>query len=84
MRGGHVNQRRGVASQSAPSRARRARMVHRRAAVGGWDGWRREGEGHCTLKDFFFETHAERIDLDGFKFFVLVGLDATNFILSLD
>ena len=53
VRGGHVNQRRGGASRSAPWRARRARMVHRRAAVGGRDGWRREGEGHCTLKDFF-------------------------------
>ncbi|KAG2622745.1 hypothetical protein PVAP13_3KG070646 [Panicum virgatum] len=64
VRGGHGNQRRGGASWSAPSRARRARMVHRRAAVGGRDGWRREGEGHCMLKEFFFETHAERIDLD--------------------
>ena len=36
-------------------------------------GWRRGGA-----------LHTERIDLDGFKFFVLVGLDATNFILSLD
>jgi len=52
-------------------------------ASGGRDGWRREGEGHCTLKDFFFETHAERIDLDGFGFFI-VGLDATNSVLSLD
>ena len=54
------------------------------ASGGRGSGWLEEGRGGALHAErFFFETHAERIDLDGFGFFI-VGLDATNSVLSLD
>ena len=62
----------------------RAGALHRGLAGPGWftgerrsggrDGWRREGEGHCTLKDFFLRHTLKGLlwmDLD----FFIVGLD---------